>query len=106
MTIFGFLPDLIVLDVAPTRAVVVHLRNVLSCDASALQTLQEMMEDYERRGIHVMFVKIRDSVKREFFKAGLISEANAGDKVFSKVDEAVKRAQELITREEFSSRTD
>jgi MFS superfamily sulfate permease-like transporter len=84
------------LNLPPTKAVIIHMRNVISIDASAVQTLEEMVEDYERRHIHIMFVKLRDHVRPFLMKAHIITEANAVDRVFEHVDEAVRRAQQLI----------
>lgn len=84
------------LNTPPVRAVIVHMRNVISIDASAVQTLEEMVADYEKRHICVMFVKVRDIVKPFLYKAHIVSEANSSDRLFSKTEAAVARAKELI----------
>lgn len=83
-------------DTPPTKAVIIHMRNVISIDASAVQTLEEMIDDYTKRHIHVMFVKVRDLVRPFLFKAHIVTEATAADRLFNKVEAAVKRAQELL----------
>mgnify|MGYP002480826236 CR=1 FL=1 len=48
---------------------------------SALQTIAEMVEDYEKRNIRVCFVKLRDQVRKQFEAAGIIQTANVDERV-------------------------
>lgn len=71
------------------RAVILHLDRVPSVDPSALATLHDIAEDYRRRDIKFLFVKVGDKIKRQFVAAGIISPLG-GVAVFPSTDSAVQ----------------
>lgn len=80
--------------VAPLHALIIHAANIPSMDASAIQVLHEMMEDYRERNIFVCWVKLRDSLKQPFLLSGIIS-ALDGDRLFASTHDAVKYVQSV-----------
>lgn len=81
-------------EVTPLHAIIVHAANIPSMDASAIQVLHEMMNDYKERNIFVCWVKLRDHLKRPFLLSGIIS-ALDGDRLFASTHEAVKYVQSV-----------
>lgn len=81
-------------QVTPLHAIIIHAANIPSMDASAIQVLHEMMQDYRERNVFVCWVKLRDSLKQPFLLSGIIS-ALDGDRLFSSTHDAVKYVQNV-----------
>lgn len=74
----------------PTEAIIIHARNIISMDASAIQVLHEMMHDYHKRDVIVVFVKLRPSLIEPFIRAGIIASGpEKNDMIFSNLSDAV-----------------
>ncbi|KAL6063515.1 putative sulfate transporter [Balamuthia mandrillaris] len=73
----------------PLRGIVIDCRNIPEIDASAVQILFEMVEDYKLRRIRVCFVKLRGQLKMSFLRAGILGSTNVTDTVFASNKEAV-----------------
>ena len=54
-----------------TRAIIFEMASVGALDASATQTLLEIVEAYTNRGIAIRFVKVREACKVLFDRAGI-----------------------------------
>jgi anti-anti-sigma regulatory factor len=57
---------------APLKAVIIDTKNIASMDASAVQIMKEMVDDYTRRGIEVCFVKLNDRNKKFLLLADVL----------------------------------
>eukprot|EP01128_Nolandella_sp_AFSM9_P000989 TRINITY_DN1110_c0_g1_i1.p1 TRINITY_DN1110_c0_g1~~TRINITY_DN1110_c0_g1_i1.p1 ORF type:complete len:753 (-),score=141.73 TRINITY_DN1110_c0_g1_i1:197-2347(-) len=79
----------------PLRAIVVHAKSITEMDASAIQTIYEMMLDYQKRGIFLCFVKLRSSLKKSFLLSGIIG-GLGGDRIFVSTDEAMKYVNTVV----------
>ena len=76
--------------VKETKAIVIHARNILTMDASAIQVLHEMMHDYQTRGVIVVFVKLRDNLIEPFLRAGILQGSHETDKtLYTNLTDAV-----------------
>lgn len=74
----------------PTEAIIIHSRNILTMDASAIQVLHEMMHDYDQRGVLVVFVKLRENLIEPFLRAGILEGTpDTCKRLFSNLGEAV-----------------
>jgi len=73
----------------PTKAIIIHAKNIQDMDASAMQVMVEMIHDYEKRHIFVCFVKLKTSLLKYFFRAGILNSVN-GDRIFQSMEDAVK----------------
>jgi len=51
----------------PTRAIIIHAKNIVKMDASAIQVVWEMIEDYKRNKIFCCFVKLHPKVKKAIY---------------------------------------
>jgi high affinity sulfate transporter 1 len=71
-------------------AVIIHARYISSVDASAIEVLSEMAENYRRRGIFLAWVKLRENLKEQFLRAGIIQNTLADVHLFNKIDDAVR----------------
>ncbi|KAJ3298448.1 Solute carrier 26 [Rhizoclosmatium sp. JEL0117] len=74
-------PDLI--------GVIFDVGAVTAIDASATQTLLEVVESYQSRSIQVCFVKLRDSCKPWFVRSGLYESVTPA-RFFDKINDAVE----------------
>jgi len=79
----------------PLRAIVLHCKNIASMDASAIQVLGEMVEDYQKQDIFVCFVKLRSDLKQKFVVSGIIGSLG-GDRLFGSTTEAVSYIHKLL----------
>jgi MFS superfamily sulfate permease-like transporter len=82
------------------RAVVFDIENMPQIDASAVQILTEIVEDYHRRSIEVCFVKLRDANKPMFLRSGLLGEILGSDHYFRKISDAMQFLQEKWQRQQ------
>jgi MFS superfamily sulfate permease-like transporter len=57
--------------VPSVRGVIFDVKDMVHCDASAVQILLEIVADYRKRGIKVCLVHLRDASKRIFLRSGL-----------------------------------
>jgi anti-anti-sigma regulatory factor len=80
------------------RAVVFDIENMTAIDASAIQILTEIVEDYQRRDIQVFFVKIREVNKSMFLRSGLLGEVLGSDHFFRKISEAIAYLRTINNR--------
>ncbi|KYQ91218.1 Sulfate transporter [Tieghemostelium lacteum] len=55
----------------PLQSIIINVVNIPVMDASALMTIQEMVEAYHRRNVKVAFVQMSDKIKDSFKKSGL-----------------------------------
>ena len=76
------------------RAVIFDIENMPKIDASAMQILLEIVEDYHERSIQVCFVKLRDANKPIFLRSGLLGEVVGSDHYFRKISDATRFLQE------------
>jgi len=67
-------------------------------DASALEVMMEMIENYEHRGIIVCVVKLTDRLRADFKRAGIFS-SDFYERVYENTHEAVCYAQEKISKQ-------
>lgn len=88
----SYLPEL--------KALIIHSRNILTIDASAIQVLHEMVIEYEKRNIFVAFVKLRPNLLEAFKRIGIIKENCEYENVFWNLDDAVTHAKKKISEEE------
>eukprot|EP01127_Copromyxa_protea_P000649 TRINITY_DN10553_c0_g1_i1.p1 TRINITY_DN10553_c0_g1~~TRINITY_DN10553_c0_g1_i1.p1 ORF type:complete len:780 (-),score=104.60 TRINITY_DN10553_c0_g1_i1:118-2457(-) len=77
------------------KAIIIHTKNVVGLDATAVQILSEMMEEYHEKNIFVGFVKLRPKHKDKFLLSGIISSLG-GDRLFTSTDDAVDYAMDYI----------
>lgn len=70
------------------RALIIHASNIPSMDASSIQIIAEMVQDYEKRDVIVCWVKLKEHLKKPFMRAGLITDVG-GDRIFKSTQEAV-----------------
>jgi len=80
------------------HSIVIHTRNVPDMDASAIQVLHELMEKYKERNIFVCFVKLRDSLKKLFVRAGIIEHTEVDIRLFESTDEAITFCEGRVSR--------
>ncbi|XP_049850528.1 uncharacterized protein LOC126322730 [Schistocerca gregaria] len=86
--------------IAPTRAIIIHARNVLSIDASATQVLSKMLKHYKNRNIFVAFVKLRQHLALPFMLTGAISNDPDGPcGLYNTLHEAVEAVQRKLNSE-------
>ncbi|EGG15105.1 RNA recognition motif-containing protein RRM [Cavenderia fasciculata] len=76
----------------PLRGVIFDMRSIPVVDASSLQTLHEMVSSYRKRGVIVCFIKLRDSLKVTFLRAGFFDLIGI-ESFFNNINEAVQRIQ-------------
>ncbi|KAI9366042.1 sulfate transporter family-domain-containing protein [Zopfochytrium polystomum] len=76
-------------DDTTIKSVIFDIGAVTAVDATATQTLLEIVESYKHRGIIVCFVKLRDSCKPWFVRSGLYTLVGP-DRFFSKIREALE----------------
>jgi len=69
--------------------IIVHCKNITEMDASAIETLYEMVSDYQKRDVFICFVKLRPEIRDMFLRAGILG-ALGGDRVFNSIDDAIK----------------
>jgi len=81
----------------PTRAIIVHAKNISDMDASAMQILWEMMEEYEKDDVFVCFVKLPAQLKIAFLQTGIIG-SFGGNRVFHSVKAAETYIRENILK--------
>ncbi|EGG21441.1 Sulfate transporter [Cavenderia fasciculata] len=55
----------------PLQSIIINVCNIPVVDASALLTLQEMVEAYHKRNVKVAFVQVSEKIKESFKKSGL-----------------------------------
>jgi len=77
----------------PLQAIVIDGRNIQEMDASAVQTMCEMAVDYRERNVTVCFVKLRDSLKNLFLKAGITDLVGGKGMFFTRVTLAMQWLQ-------------
>lgn len=84
----------------PTKAIVIHARNILTMDASAIQVLHEMMHDYDRRGVTVVFVKLRETLLEPFLRAGILHDTpETCKRLFGSLGEAVGYVKTVLKKQ-------
>jgi len=81
----------------PTRAIIVHAKNIADMDASAMQILWEMMEEYQKDDVFVCFVKLPSQLKKSFVRTGIIG-SFGGNRVFPSVDAAISYIRENVMK--------
>jgi len=81
----------------PTKAIIVHAKNISDMDASAMQILWEMMEEYQKDDVFVCFVKLPAQLKVSFLQTGIIG-SFGGNRVFRSVEAAVAYIQENVMK--------
>jgi high affinity sulfate transporter 1 len=86
-------------DVPKLRAIIIHAGYIASMDASALQVLHEMMDNYRQRNVFVCFVKLKGSLKVNFVRSGII-EPTGGDTVYDSIDAAANYVAERLAKED------
>eukprot|EP01127_Copromyxa_protea_P017520 TRINITY_DN5346_c0_g1_i1.p1 TRINITY_DN5346_c0_g1~~TRINITY_DN5346_c0_g1_i1.p1 ORF type:complete len:667 (-),score=90.75 TRINITY_DN5346_c0_g1_i1:295-2295(-) len=57
-------------DTQTLKAIIIHTKGVVGLDASAVQVLSEMVEEYHHKNIFVGFVKLRAQHKEKFLLSG------------------------------------
>jgi len=73
----------------PLRAIIIDARFIPSMDASTIHILYEtVQEDFMKRNIKILFVRLKDHLKMAFLTAGII-QGKQGDCLFSSIHEAV-----------------
>jgi MFS superfamily sulfate permease-like transporter len=72
------------------EGVVLHISNVVSIDASALESLHTTVEDYSKRQIRVAFVKARSTVRSSLLRAGIATDNQIGSTFFDTVHDAIE----------------
>ncbi|KAF2070682.1 hypothetical protein CYY_008008 [Polysphondylium violaceum] len=55
----------------PLQSIIINVVNIPVMDASALLTIEEMVEAYHSRNIKIAFVQMSDKIKESFKKSGL-----------------------------------
>jgi MFS superfamily sulfate permease-like transporter len=85
-------------DLPRVRAVIIHARNIISMDASAIQTVEEMVHDYHNRNVLVCWVKLRQILKERFIRVGLLDPLRMNEQVFEKVSDAVTYAEDYVAK--------
>lgn len=74
----------------PLRAVIFDIENMTNIDASAVQTLIEAVQEYQKREIKVLFVKMREGNKLMFLRSGLLGEVLGSDHFLRKISDAIQ----------------
>jgi len=70
---------------------------VLLVLTSAIQVVWEMVQEYQKKGIFVCFVKLRPQLKRMFIKSNIIG-ALGGNRVFMSLSDALCYLEDNIVR--------
>ncbi|EGC39570.1 hypothetical protein DICPUDRAFT_52580 [Dictyostelium purpureum] len=55
----------------PLQSIIINVVNIPEMDASALLTIEEMVEAYHKRSVKVAFVQVSEKIKDSFKKSGL-----------------------------------
>ncbi|GAM17493.1 hypothetical protein SAMD00019534_006680 [Acytostelium subglobosum LB1] len=55
----------------PLQSIIINIVNIPAVDASALLTIQEMVEAYHKRNVKVAFVQMSEKIRDSFKKSGL-----------------------------------
>lgn len=76
------------MSTSPLNAIVLDVRNVSYLDASAIEGLIELIEEYHNRNIQVCFVKLRGSNKELLFRSGLM-QLIGPENLFGKTEDAI-----------------
>jgi SulP family sulfate permease len=78
----------------PARWAVLDMEAVTDIDSTATQTLAELLEDLGRRGVIVVFARLKSPVAAYLGRAGISAAAEPG-RIFLEVDDAVAASREL-----------
>lgn len=81
-------------EIPHLRGVIFDIENMAVIDATAIQTLLEIVQEYKARDIEVCFVKLRDSCKQVFLRSGILGEVLGSDRFFRKIADAEKYLRE------------
>ncbi len=83
-----------------TKCLILRMRGVPSLDATAMQTLEEIYEEYNKRGITVIFSHVNPQPLSAMTKAGFVEKA--GEENFCpSIDFALERANKLIEKRNY-----
>jgi MFS superfamily sulfate permease-like transporter len=77
------------LSETPLFAIVINCAHVSTYDASALQALREMVEDWKKRQVVVCFVKVRTKHRALWMRSGLLEVVDPS-RLFSKIQDALQ----------------
>jgi len=72
------------------HVMVIHVKSVTGLDASALQSLFEIVEEYRQRRIFVCFVKLSEKFKEMFQKMGMGVNEGEETYLFQSIPEAIE----------------
>ena len=78
------------------RVLIIRLRQVPFIDATALQTLEQVVESLQKRGVKVVFTEANTRVRRKLAKMGIIASVGS-DNVTDTFIDALQRVAELDT---------
>lgn len=76
------------------RGIIFDIAAVTAIDASAASVLLEIIDAYKKRGVSVVFVKLRYSLRPTFERAGIISAIGGPHRLFRTMDQAVAALQD------------
>lgn len=76
----------------PPNALVFHMGDVESCDASAVQIFHELLETYKNRDVQLFITHLRPGIREMFENAG-ITKLLGPDAFYDTLGEAVTRVQ-------------
>lgn len=66
------------------KNLILHCKHITTMDPSASKVIADMIHDYEKRGVAVYFVKLREEMREQLAKCGVLD-----PKIFDSIDAAV-----------------
>ncbi|MDE7268028.1 MAG: STAS domain-containing protein [Lachnospiraceae bacterium] len=78
-----------------TRCLILRMRSVNAIDATAMHSLEQLYEKYERRQIQIILSHVNEQPRAVMEKAGFVKEIGA-ENFCSHIDEALERANKLM----------
>ncbi|MBD5451841.1 MAG: sulfate permease [Lachnospiraceae bacterium] len=77
-----------------TRCLILRMRSVSAIDATAMHSLEQLYEKYEKRQIQIILSHVNEQPRAVMEKAGFVKEIGA-ENFCSHIDEALERAKQL-----------
>ena len=80
-----------------TKVLVIRMRSVSAIDATAMHNLETLADDCDKKGIHIVLSHVNEQPMTVIKKAGF--DKRIGEENFrSHIDEALARAEEIVTK--------
>ncbi len=80
---------------ADTKCVVLRMRSVPALDATAMHTIEELFDTYQKKGITMVFSHVNEQPMRTMEKANFVEKVGT-ENFCSHIDTALVRAKEIV----------